>query len=253
MSIFVEPVKRRKISDQVFDQIKELIYRGQLKPGEQLLPERELAEVMAVSRSTVRDAIQQLIAKNLVYQIQGKGTFVRTHEDKMKNPLAAAIQAQEASLENLFEIRMGLECTAAYLAARKADESDISALIDSYNRLTEEHLANRLGSHADTSFHMAIAYASKNPLHILIMRNIYDYLFHGIRENLESLYKDPENIRATMKQHQDILNAIVNREPDLAYKKMKEHINFVATIAENKFRQPLPVRFQNLKRMPRPQ
>lgn len=236
MNLFIEPVKPKRISDQVFDQIKNLIYRGHLEPGEQLMPERELAQILDVSRTTVRGAIQRLIAKGLVFQVQGKGTFVTTQDRKMQSPLALAIKAQNASLENMYEIRLGLECTAAYLAALKADEADLNLLVDSFKILEKEHGANRRGSHADTSFHMAIAFASKNPLHIFIMRNIHDYLFHGIRENLESLYENRENLKNIMTQHEAILNAILSHEPDQAYDAMKDHIHFVSKMAQGAFK-----------------
>jgi DNA-binding FadR family transcriptional regulator len=81
---------------------------------------------------------------------------------------------------------------------------------------------------------MAIAYAAKNPLHILIMRNFYDYLFHGIRENLTSLYEDPENVEKIFAQHQAILDAISSRDPDRAYASMNIHISFVKEFFKNK-------------------
>lgn len=232
MKSYVTPIKPKRISDQVFEQIRELIFRGLLEPGEKLMTERQMAEVMKVSRSTIRDAIQRLTAKGLVYQIQGKGTFVRKHHDQLQNPLAMAIEGQDVSLGNLLEIRIGLESTAASMAAVRADESDIDALTQSYEKVEMEHGAYRLGSHADTAFHMAIAYASKNPLHIMIMRNLYDYLFYGIKGNLESLYADHENIVQTMKQHKLILDSIRDRDKEQAYLAMKNHLLFVEKISK---------------------
>ncbi|MCG8684341.1 MAG: FadR family transcriptional regulator [Desulfobacterales bacterium] len=227
MTIPIKPIKPKRISDQVFDQIRELIYRGTLKPGEKLMTERELAQAMNVSRTTVRDAIQRLVAMGLIVQKQGQGTFVKSVDDTLATPLAKAIKAQDASLEDLLEVRMGLECNAAALAAQRADETDITALNQSIIEMDEEVNSGRLGTEADTSFHMAIAYAAKNPLHILIMRNFYDYLFHGIGENLASLYEEPDNIQEILRQHKNILSSIKARDPFKAYSAMKEHIQFV--------------------------
>lgn len=187
--IKIMPIKPKRISDQVFDQIRELIYRGKLKPGEKLMPERDLAQAMNVSRTTIRNAIQRLVT-----QKQGQGTFVKSLAAVQENPLAKAMEAQSATLVDLLEARLGLECNAASLAAQRADETDTTALGQSLDEMQHEVNSGRLGTEADTEFHMAIAYAAKNPLHILIMRNFYDYLFHGIRENLTSRYEDPENI-----------------------------------------------------------
>ncbi len=227
MTASLKPIKPKRISDQVFDQLRDLIFRGKIKPGERLMPEREMAEAMNVSRATIRTAVQRLADMGLITQRQGQGTFVRSHDDNLQNPLAKAIEAQGISLETLLEVRLGLECNAAALAARRADENDISALTLSFKEMEKEQAYGRLGSQADSTFHMAIAYASKNPLHIMIMRDFYDYLFHGIRENLESLYQERENIHIILKQHEKILSAIQKREPEAAFNAMKDHIQFV--------------------------
>jgi GntR family transcriptional repressor for pyruvate dehydrogenase complex len=233
MTVPIKPIKPKRISDQVFDQIRELIYRGRLKPGEKLMTERELAQAMNVSRTTIRDAIQRLVAMGLIVQKQGQGTFVKSVDDVVETPLAKAMATQDASLEDLLEVRMGLECNAAALAAARADETDITALNQSMLEMEEEVNSGRLGTEADTAFHMAIAYAAKNPLHILIMRNFYDYLFHGIRENLSCLYEEPENVQIILHHHQGILDTIMARDPSTAYSAMKEHITFVLKFFKN--------------------
>ncbi len=227
MSIPIKPIKPKRISDQVFDQIRELIFRGKLKPGQKMMTERELAQLMNVSRTTVRDAIQRLAAMGLIVQRQGQGTFVGTYDAGPKNPIIKAIEDQNTSLEDLLEVRMGLECNAAALASMRADESDLKAMAQCITEMEKEVQQDRLGNEADASFHMAIAYASKNPLHILIMRNFHDYLLHGIRENLRSLYEEPKNIEIILKQHRTILDAITSRDAETAYASMQNHINFV--------------------------
>jgi GntR family transcriptional repressor for pyruvate dehydrogenase complex len=234
MTIPIKPIKPKRISDQVFDQIRELIFRGTLKPGEKLMTERELALAMNVSRTTIRDAIQRLVTMGMIVQKQGQGTFVKRVDTTLENPLAKAMEAQNASIEDLLEVRVGLECNAAALAAKRADETDITAMTQSIAEMQTEIESGRLGTEADTAFHMAIAYAAKNPLHILIMRNFYDYLFLGIGENLACLYEDPKNIQEILRQHNTILSAIKARDPDRAYTVMNEHINFVLTFFKDR-------------------
>jgi DNA-binding FadR family transcriptional regulator len=129
---------------------------------------------------------------------------------------------------------MGLECVAASLAAKRADATDISAMEQSIEEMKKEILAERLGTQADTSFHMAIAYATKNPLHIQVMKNFYDYLFHGIRESLQSLYENPENIELILNQHKTIMVAIINRDQDKAFQEMQKHIDYVKYFFKNR-------------------
>lgn len=230
----LKPVKPKKISDQVFEQIRELIFRGNLKPGDKLMPERDMAETMDVSRTSVRSAITRLVTMGLVEHQQGKGTFVVIPSYKNENPFATAMIEQDATIYDLLEVRMGLECVAASLAAKRADATDISAMEQSIEEMKKEILADRLGTEADTSFHMAIAYASKNPLHIQVMRNFYDYLFHGIRESLKFLYEDSKNIEMILRQHKEIVAAIINRDESKAFKSMQKHIDYVKYFFKNR-------------------
>ncbi|MBF0202113.1 MAG: FadR family transcriptional regulator [Desulfamplus sp.] len=234
MQVSIKPIKPKRISDQVFDQIRELIYRGKLKPGEKLMPERELAEAMKVSRTTIRDAIQRLVIMGLIVQKQGQGTFVKSMDSRDMTPLGRAMQTQDASIDDLLEVRMGLECNAAAIASQRADEQDISAMAHSIDEMRKEVASGRLGTEADTGFHMAVTYATKNPLQILIMKNFYDYLFYGIRENLANLYEDMDNIDKIITQHQHIMESIKSRSSYQAYSAMKEHINYVMDFFKGK-------------------
>lgn len=227
MKLPLKPIKPKRISDQVFDQLRELIARGELKPGDQLMPERDLSVAMDVSRTTIRNAINKLVVLGLLEHRQGQGTFVRMPDSRDNNPLAAAMKADNATLEDLLEVRMGLECNAASLAAYRAVEEDIRFLEKSLEEMKKEVMSGRLGTEADVSFHMAISYATKNPVQIHIMRDLYDLLFYGIKENLSHLYESEERIQIILRQHTQILNAIQKRRPDQAFEAMKTHIKYV--------------------------
>ncbi len=223
----LKPIKPKRISDQVFDQLRELIFRGEFKAGEKILTERELAEAFGVSRTSVRDAINKLVVMGLLDQKQGQGTFVRSPESREKSLLATMVESQDASITDLLEVRMGLECNAAALAASRAVEKDLQFMQKSIEEMQKEVNSGRLGNEADAAFHMAIAYATNNPLQIFIMKNFYDFLFTGIKVNLEGLYKVPGNIDTILNQHQAIYQAIRKGNPESAYRAMKRHIDFV--------------------------
>lgn len=191
------------------------------------MPERELAVAMNVSRTTIRNAINKLVVLGLLEHRQGQGTFVRRPDTMESNPLAVAMEAVDASLEDLLEVRMGLECNAAALAAMRATDKDIRFLMDSLDEMKEEVKSGRLGTEADVSFHMAISYATKNPVQIHMMRNFYNFLFYGIRKNLSHLYEKPGNIDKILGQHADILEAVKSHDADRAFQSMRHHIEFV--------------------------
>ena len=129
MTDLLKPIQVKRISDQAFEQIRDLLFRGQLKTGEQIMPERELAQALGVSRPTVREAIKKLVTMGFLEHRQGQGTFVRSIDSQRENnPLAAMIEGPEASLEELLEVRMGLEGQAVILAAQRATPEDIRVL-----------------------------------------------------------------------------------------------------------------------------
>lgn len=232
MNVQLKPVRPKRISDQVFDQLKEIIVRGEIKPGEQLMPERELAVAMDVSRTTIRNAISKLVVMGFLEHRQGQGTFVRSPDARENNPLAIAMREQDATVEDLLEVRMGMECNAAALAARRADKKDIRFLEKSLKEMNAEVRAGGLGTEADVSFHMAISYATKNPVQIHIMRDFYDFLFYGIKENLSHLYRDAGRIEEIVRQHTDIVDAIRDRDPERAFESMRRHIFYVLNFFE---------------------
>ncbi len=234
MTIAFKPIKPKKISDQVFEQIRELIFRGQLKPSQQLLPERELAEQLNVSRTTVRNAINKLEVMGLLEHKQGQGTFVRSPETwRQDNPLAMAMRTEKATLKDLLEVRLGMECNAAALAAERAERRDLEFMQNSMKEFDTEIQSGHLGTDADTAFHMAIAFATKNPFHVYIMKNFYDLLFSGIRENLSHLYRVEGNLEKIFRQHMAIFESIRNSDSKAAYNAMKQHINFVIDFLKN--------------------
>lgn len=221
-------IKPKRMSDQVFEQLKDLIFRGHLKPGERLMGEHELAQKLGVSRPTVREAINKLVSMNLLDRRQGQGTFVNVPAPSAeKNPLAAIVNGQDASLMDLLEVRLGLECNAVALAAQRAGEDDIREMEKSLEEMRIAVTEGNLGSDADISFHMAIAYATKNIVQIHIMKSMYDMLFYGIKENLARLYAEPNELERVQQQHRDIFEAIRRHHPDEAYAAMKHHLTHV--------------------------
>lgn len=224
----LKPIKVKRASDQIFEQLRDLIFRGELKPGEQLVPERELAQAFGVSRPTVREALNKLVTMGLVEHRQGQGTFVRSHEaTREHNPLAAIIDRQETSLEDLLEVRMGLEAQSALLAAERATPEDIQRLEEILAAMEEEYVEGRLGIEEDVAFHMGLAYATKNPVQVYIMRSFHDLLHFGIEENLRHLWEDPANLPIIQQQHRRIFQAIKDHDPEAAYEAMESHITFV--------------------------
>jgi GntR family transcriptional repressor for pyruvate dehydrogenase complex len=137
-------------------------------------------------------------------------------------------------LEELLEVRIGLEGQAVSLAAQRATPEDLQVLQKALAHMLEENRAGRLGIEEDVSFHMAIAYATKNTVQIHIMKTFYDLLHYGIKENLSYLYEDPANLNMIGQQHTEIFQAIKDHDPEAAYAAMKRHITFVLNFVQER-------------------
>lgn len=225
MKISIKPVKPKLVSEQVYEQLREIIFRGEIKPGEKLMPERELATALGVSRPTLKSAINKLVVTGLVEQRQGHGTFVRTPGNNGHDTLRTALE--DASLMDLLEVRIGLECTAASYAALRAVDKDLEFMKNNLEAMEKDVAQGGLGTEADVAFHMAISYATQNPVQVHLMRSFYDFLFAGIHENLSYLYEKPGNIDKILDQHRQIYQAIQKHDPDRALETMRRHIQFV--------------------------
>jgi GntR family transcriptional repressor for pyruvate dehydrogenase complex len=122
---------------------------------------------------------------------------------------------------------MGLEGQAAILAAQRATPEDLRILANALSAMQSQNQAGELGIEADVSFHMGIAYATKNTAQVYLMRSFYDLLHFGIKENLKYLWEDPGNLPIIQRQHTAIFEAIQRHDPEGAYLAMKQHITFV--------------------------
>ena len=223
----LKPIKPKRISDLVFEQIRDLIFKGQIRPGHKLMTERELAENLGVSRPTVREAINKLVALRLLEHRQGQGTFVNSPVLLTETNPLGIMDGQDVSLTDLLEVRLGLECNSAMMAARRATEEDIHDMEKFLQTMITDIHAGGLGSTADLSFHMAIAYSTKNIVQIHVMKSFYDFLQYGIKENLQQLYEEPANLQKVIEQHTNVFQSIRERDPDAAYEAMRQHIIFV--------------------------
>ena len=128
MKIRLTPIHPKRVSDQIFDQLRELIINGEFKPGDKIMTERELAEALNVSRNSVREAINKLVALKYLEQRQGQGTFICSIDEAVRIPFDTVMETRDASVIDLLEMRQGIECNSASLAARRANEEDLKNL-----------------------------------------------------------------------------------------------------------------------------
>src|SRR6202451_4571757 len=123
-----EVIRRNKVYEEVAQQIERLILK-KLRPGDKLPSERELAEMLGVSRSSIRDAIRSLELVGLVEPRQGAGTIVREPSaESLVNPFANALKHQQALVAELLDFRKMIEPPLAARAAMHASPEEVSEM-----------------------------------------------------------------------------------------------------------------------------
>lgn len=221
-----EPSRRR--SSRVVDDFLERLARGELSPGTRLPPERELAGELGVGRNSVREAIRELEQLGVVESRHGAGTYVtEVDSSRLMAPFRSivALGSSAATLQEILDFRLAIEPQAAALAARDLDEESEAMLGRALRRFDHAVSGADDAETADTSFHFAIARASRNGLIIAVQRALLDVMAR-FRANLEpSSYVPDERIP---RGHHTIYGAIVARDEQAASDAMRSHLLDVA-------------------------
>lgn len=229
MTIVLEPIRPKKISEEIVEQIQKLIAKGELKPGDRIPSERDLASMLGVSRPSVREAIMVLEAMGFLDSRQGGGTFVRTlTEASIADPLAKLVEQKDPQLlRALVEVRMGLESWSTYLAAKRAEAHEIAEMRRLYEVMAEQATRGGWDPKVDADFHYAITAASHNSLQMHVLDSVHT-LFHAtIQVALMEFYRQQGHVEKLLVQHREILEAIAAHEPELARQKMMVHLSMV--------------------------
>jgi GntR family transcriptional repressor for pyruvate dehydrogenase complex len=220
-------VRTSRLYEQIVQQIEESILKGDLKPGDQLPAERDLAQRFGVSRTAVREAVKALREKGLVEAYSGRGTFITdgtSHAVRQSFDLMVRIGQQEGS-SDLAELRAILEPEIAALAASRVQESDLAtmreavAVMDNAGRDPDAYIE------ADLDFHLALAEAAANPLILALLDSIVGLL----REQRLRIFKVEGGPQRGQVHHKRILDAVERRDPEEARQAMKAHLEQVRT------------------------
>lgn len=224
-----KPVKAKKIYEEIVEQIKHLMAGGNLKPGDKLPAERDLAERLQVSRASVREAIRALEMMGFVEIHPGDGTFVRnTNTNDIIQPLAMFLAVEKTSLLEMFEIRRTFEAATARMAAERASDDEIVQIWNALENMRagfNAHDSER-GEEYDIAFHYAVAEATHNGLLIRLFRTISAEFTGSVSAARRQLYIDEHNPRKIIEQHLRIYEAIKAHNPDEAEAAMREHLEY---------------------------
>jgi len=226
-----EVVRRNKVYEEVAKQIERLILK-KLKPGDKLPAERELAELLRVSRSSVRDAIRGLELKGLVEPRQGAGTIVReTSPELAADPFTNALKRRRELVSELLDFRKMLEPPLAARAATHATVDQISEMEEILQRQEGKQAQGDAAVAEDAEFHYSIALASDNSVVLKVIDTLMD-LLRDTRERSLQLEGRPQK---SLAGHRRILAAIKRHDAEAAKSAMRRHIEDVEEIVLDNF------------------
>ena len=205
----------------VVSYVRQLIESREYRAGDKLPPERELAQLIGVSRATVRAGLQSLATVGVVDSRRGAGTFVADGPPLLDvNPLSLFSALHGIPRAELFEARRVIEIDLAGLAAQRAQGDELAAIseevMEMFASIDDVH---RFLVH-DIRFHRAVATAARNPLLAAIMEMVAD-LFYDQRKRTVDLWQDaPE----AAEQHRKIYQAIRAGDVERARREMNTHL-----------------------------
>jgi len=222
-----KPIKPKKVSSQIADQIRESILAGDFSPGDKLPPERELAEMFGVSRPSVREALNILSSAGLVMSYQGGGTVVQSLVDPNQgNSLSELIRSQQERALEVIEVRKCMESWTAYFAAQRALPEDLRRMEEILTGM-ERNLAGQLPSEdLDANLHIVIARATHNIVWLHLMQSIFDAMKEFQRGVWRAVYLTHEDHNLLYRHHAAIVAAIRTKDAEGARDSMMHHLTF---------------------------
>jgi GntR family transcriptional repressor for pyruvate dehydrogenase complex len=218
-------VERKRVTDQIMDQLIAMISEGKFKPGDKLPSETALMELFGVGRSSLREAVGALSLIGMLTVRPGHGTHVAPSAgESFPKPLRwGMFMSWREKLHEFIEARITLEQSLVGMAAERATEADVEEIRRGLNLLKAPKVTKRKAIQADLVFHMAIANASHNS----VLARFLEELRQPVKNWMEqkaSLFGGYDRV---YEQHEAVFKALLARDPARAQKSMREHLDAV--------------------------
>lgn len=219
------PVRMGNVFEETMDALLQEIRLGQLAPGEKLLPERELAEVLGVSRTTLREVLAHLSKSGYVNVRRGRygGTYVA--QPVPMASISAGATLDWAQVSDVLTLRRVVEPAAAQLAAARGVTAAEAGQLWLVHRECCAAEADRYRP-LDSRFHLLIADLSGSPR----LRGVVAEARAGVNALLDRIPLLPPNLMHSADQHEAIVRAVVNGRPDEARRAMIDHVDGTAAL-----------------------
>ena len=207
------------LSTHIADRLIEHIKTSGLKPGDRMPSEAELCTILNVSRSTMREAIKILVSRNILVINRGVGTFISSTPGVTEDPLGLDFVEDKAQLIlDLLQFRNIIEPALVRLAAQKATEGEIEALCMYEDNIEKAYREGNDTTEDDIQFHITIARCSHN--------HVVELVFPILMKTIPAVnqYTRKTLMEGTIADHRSIIQAIKDRNGELAEAIMKQHL-----------------------------
>ena len=213
-------MREARLAQSVAEEIRALIMREGLSAGDKLPTESELMSRFQVGRSTIREAVKQLQAENIVTIRHGRGSFVADHTGVAKDPLGLSFEEQSQVLKELMEVRLLMEPGIAREAAGRRTEEDLEATQSFIDRMDRAAAAGEDYESFDYGFHIAMA----ESIHNGVLRRMYPVVFEAVAQGYRRTAHVHGSSKVALDYHRSILAAIRQGDADTAYEMTRRHI-----------------------------
>ena len=225
-----DPIDHDSVADAVVHQIEAMIVNGILKEEMRLPSEREMAELLEVSRPKLREALKKLEENGLLIVRHGEGSFIAKLTGTAMTPAFLDLYARHGeAFYDYLEYRREQESFAARLAAKRATQTDKDIIQKILARMDAAHQAGdqEASKEADMHLHAAIVDASHNSTLIHMMGSMYELTRRGIFYNRNFLRSIDSAGDQLLEQHHELANAVCAGNADAAEAAAKAHLDFV--------------------------
>lgn len=226
----MESLKSNSLIEQASETLTKFIMDKKVLTGEFMPPEHELCKMLGVSRSTLREAVSILESKGLVKRLHGHGVqIVNESQRATTNMLQLLVKRNDATLNELIEVRTIFEIKSAELAAERATAEDLNLIKKYLEIMQTKGVSLNDYAKADIDFHVAVAKAAHNSVLILIIESIRPLLHDVIISTLQTNSRPEQSLH----YHEKIYLAIENRDKQSASLAMTEHLKATKGMIDN--------------------
>lgn len=226
----IKSIQTKKIYKNIVEQIIFLIREGSLKSGDKLPPERALAEMLDVSRASLREALSVMEIMGVVDIRPGEGSFVSDLDVQPFIALLTPLLLKEGTFEDdLLEFRRIIEIAGVKLVCKNLDENremlkELKEIIDEMGENLDDAEA---GAKLDIKFHGMLFSMSNNIVLVKVLEYLGFILERTVKFNRNSILKKSDSASTLYMYHTDIYQAIVRGDADAAAKSLSDHFDFV--------------------------